>query len=109
MDIKTHYTSAEVLSNPENTQDAFCSCDGLSYEMTESELQWIDFIKGTYSIADYLVDNMHVNEQGKSIVNINSDFSRVLDMDNDGSGKALLLSDNTALQAIFFYNYQEPE
>ena len=73
--------------------------DGEQYLLTEGELGWLDFVEGRYSIADHLEDNM---------------VDGVYTMDSYGLGKALqetgmfpkavCLSDDTVLQAIFFYS-----
>ena len=73
--------------------------DGDQYQLTEGELGWLDFVAGRYSIADHLDDNM---------------VDGVYTMDSYGLGvaleetgmfpKAVCLSDDTVLQAIFFYS-----
>tara|TARA_B110000902_G_C13757915_1_gene379377 strand:+ start:43 stop:351 length:309 start_codon:yes stop_codon:yes gene_type:complete len=76
--------------------------DGEQYRLTDGELGWLDFVGGRYSIADHLEDNM---------------VEGVYTMDSYGLGEALdetgmfpkaaCLSDDTALQAIFFYSAKE--
>ena len=76
--------------------------DGQQYRLTDGELGWLDFVSGRYSIADHLNDNM---------------VEGVYTMDCYGLGealdetgmfpKAVCLSDDTALQAIFFYSASE--
>ena len=76
--------------------------DGEQYRLTDGELSWLDFVSGRYSIADHLNDNM---------------VEGVYTMDSYGLGealdetgmfpKAVCLSDDTALQAIFFYSAKE--
>jgi hypothetical protein len=76
--------------------------DGDKYRLTEDELHWIDFVRGRYSIADHIDQNM---------------TDGVYTMDSYGLGealgetgmfpKAVCLSDDTALQAIFFYSAVE--
>jgi len=102
MEIKTHFSPQEVLNNPELTQDAMNHCGELTYEMTDGEIDWVNFIKGKYSIADYILKRMVDN-----VVTIDMDFSKSLDDDCEGAGKAVMLSDDSALQSIFFYNYME--
>ena len=73
--------------------------DGEQYLLTEGELGWLDFVEGRYSIADHLEDNM---------------VDGVYTMESYGLGealqetgmfpKAVCLSDDTVLQAIFFYS-----
>ena len=76
--------------------------DGQQYRLTDGELDWLDFVGGRYSIADHIEDNM---------------VEGVYTMDSHGLGealdetgmfpKAVCLSDDTALQAIFFYSASE--
>jgi hypothetical protein len=73
--------------------------DGDKYRLTEDELHWLDFVRGRYSIADHIDQNM---------------TDGVYTLDTHGLGealdetgmfpKAVCLSDDTALQAIFFYS-----
>ena len=73
--------------------------DGDQYQLTEDELGWLDFVRGHYSIADHLDENI---------------VDGVYTMDSVGLGealdetgmfpKAVCLSDDTVLQAIFFYS-----
>lgn len=84
-------------------QDIIC-CSGLEYkyQMTDDELGWLDFIRGKYSIADYLDEQMGED----NIVTLDDQLTKHLDDDCEGMGKAVMLSDDTDLQAIFFYCYQ---
>jgi hypothetical protein len=76
--------------------------DGDKYRLTEDELHWLDFVRGRYSIADHIDQNM---------------TDGVYTLDTHGLGealdetgmfpKAVCLSDDTALQAIFFYSAVE--
>jgi hypothetical protein len=76
--------------------------DGQRYRLTDDELIWLDYVRGRYAIADHLDENM---------------VDDVYTMDSIGLGealeetgmfsKAVLLSDDTALQAIFFYSAVE--
>lgn len=94
------YTSEEILEADE-LYEIQEKCV-IKYEMTEAELQWLDFVKGRYTIADYLLDNLEENT-----VSIDAlDVSNALDADCEGFGKAVMLSDDTALQRILFWIYQ---
>ena len=76
--------------------------DGEQYRLTEDELHWLDFVRGRYSIADHIDQNT---------------TDGIYTMDSYGLGealgetgmfpKAVCLSDDTALQAIFFYSAVE--
>ena len=73
--------------------------DGDKYKLTEAELGWLQFVKGRYSIYDHLANNMN---DGVYTVDTLGMSEALLD---DGIDcKAVCLSDDTALQAIFFYS-----
>ncbi len=74
----------------------------MKHRLTAGEIQWVDFVRGRYSIADYIDDNTDDN-----ILTIDSEVSKALDDDNKGAGKAVCLSDETALQKILFWVYSE--
>ena len=96
------YTSKEILEMEDlyNLQEQ----DLVKYQMTQDEIQWLDFIEGKYSIADYIIENT----DNDMILEIDPYYlSKVLDSDCNGAGKAVMLSDDTALQRIFFWLYQE--
>lgn len=94
------YTSKEILEANDlyELQEEVV----IKYEMTGDELQWLDFVKGRYTIADYLLDNLEEN----TVTIDASDVSDALDADCEGCGKAIMLSDDTALQRILFWIYQ---
>lgn len=103
------YTSDEILVMDDLylIQDQVASLGiDIKYQMTEGEIQWYHFIKGRYSIADYIHNNSVINENG-FILTINSEISKYLDDDVKGLGKAVMLSDDTALQKIIFWVYNE--
>ena len=80
----------------------------IKYQLTEGEEEWLfNFVRGRYSIADYLINNGNEDDDGNFIVTIDYDFSMVLDEDCNVAGKAVMLSDDSSLQTIFFYNYCE--
>jgi hypothetical protein len=79
--------------------------DGEQYKLTESELGWLAFVDGRYSIADHLRDNM--SSKGVYTVDCLA-MSEALEADSIFC-KAVCLNDDTALQHIFFYSSIEPE
>ncbi len=86
-------------------QEQICSFGRTyKYTLTDGERGWLDFVRGRYSIADYLLDRMVDNT-----VELDDDLSKALDDDCEGFGKAVCLSDDTDLQAIFFYCYTESD
>ena len=101
MEIKKNFSSAEVLENPELTQEAMSLCGELKYTLTEGEMQWLQFVKDRYCIYDYIIERLDGN-----ILHIDTEFSEAIGNDDCG-GKAVCLSDDSALQAIFFYNFDE--
>lgn len=101
------YTSDEILAMDDlyGIQDkVMCSGLEIKYQMTEGEIKWYHFINGKYSIADYIHNNSVINENG-FILTINSEMSKYLDDDCKGLGKAVMLSDDSALQKIIFWVY----
>ena len=103
------YTSEEILNSEDlyELQDSFC-CSGISfnYELTKNELQWLKFVNGRYSVSDWINENLQGN-----ILTFNNDYemSKALDNDCMHSGKAVCLSDDSALQKLFFWLYIETE
>ena len=97
------YTSKEILKRDDlyDIQES----GTVRYRLTDGELGWIDFVRSRYSIADYLDDNMEDN-----VVTMEShELSQALDDDCHGFGKGVCLSDDTALQKLFFWLYTETE
>ena len=76
--------------------------DGEQYRLTEGELGWLEFVSGRYAIADHIRDNLvddvyTVDLEGMSQA-----------LNDDGMfPKSVCLSDDTVLQAIFFYSAYE--
>jgi DNA polymerase sigma len=96
------YTSKDILSkdNLFELQDSF-SFFGVpfKYEMTEGELRWIDFVIGRYCIADWIVSNLKGN-----ILTFDCPIALKEAIEGDGmDNKAVMLSDDTALQRLFFW------
>ena len=78
--------------------------DGEKYQLTEAEIGWLDFVKGKYCIADHIIENSEENEKGKLVYTMDTmGLSEALKND-DCTCKAVCLSDDTTLQAIFFYS-----
>ena len=97
------YTSEQILAMDDLYE--LQEIGSVQYKLTDDENEWLDFIRGKYSIADYLDQNMTEN-----YVEIESSgMSEALDEDCQGMGKGVCLSDDTALQKIFFWLYMEPD
>lgn len=76
--------------------------DGERYRLTDGELGWLKFVRGRYVIADHIIDNL---EDDVYTVDLHG-MSEALE-DDGCFPKAVCLSDDTVLQAIFFYSAEE--
>jgi len=79
--------------------------DGERYQLTKGEEDWLlNFVRGRYAIADHLLANIEENEDGALIYTVES-FGMSEALENDQCfPKAVMLSDDSTLQAIFFYS-----
>ena len=76
--------------------------DGARYRLTDGELGWLEFVRGRYSIAEHIIDNL---EDGIYTVDL---YGMSEALEGDGMfPKAVCLSDDTVLQSIFFYSAEE--
>ena len=102
------FTEKEILEDVDcpDWAEEFSIDGGIYYKLSDGENQWLDFVRGRYSIADYIDDN--TDSDGLTRFDT-FEFSKALDDDCGGFGKAVCLSHDTALQKIFFYGYMEPE
>jgi len=103
------YTSEEILKSEDlyNLQDMASSGIPILYQMTKGEIGWYNFVKNSYSITDYI--NKNTTDFFLLTIDDIEDMSKYLDYDCKDFGKAVMLSDETALQKIFFWLYQESE
>jgi hypothetical protein len=102
------FTSDEILEKDDlyDLQDMASCGIPIQYQLTEGELEWVDFVRGRYSIADYI----DANTEGDILTILdNGEMSKALDDDCNGFGKGVCLSDNTALQKIFFWLWEETD
>ena len=96
------YTSDQILESSDlyDLQDTFSSSGiPFQYQMTDGEMEWLRFINGKYSIADYINENL---ENGLLTFNDSETLKEVLESDGIDN-KAVMLSDETALQKLFFW------
>ena len=97
------YTSKQIIESEDlyELQDTFSSsCTQFKYKITEGEIQWAKFNKGKYSINDWVLNN--IDKEGFLVFNCPFELSECLQ--NDGiDHKAVMLSDETALQKLFFW------
>jgi hypothetical protein len=115
------YTSEDILANEdiwmyEIPEKVSCFGSPIEYVLTDEEWGWMEFVKDKYTIHDYIMENLTwvdpddpEAEYQVAVLTITcaDELSRALDADCGGAGKAACLSDDTALQAIFFSLYQE--
>ena len=101
------YNSKTILQAEDlyELQDTF-SCFGIpfQYQMTPGEIGWYHMIKNRYCIADWITSNT----DGEMILTFNDpiELSQALN-DDTMAPKAVMLSDDTALQKLFFWLYNE--
>ncbi len=96
------YTSGDIMK----MDDAYLE-NGDKYVLTDDEDGWFDFIYGRYEIADALERCLDIDDDGSSILEWSDIVAHELSMalKEDGNPyKAMMLSDNSALQRIFFFN-----
>jgi len=84
--------------------------DGDQYQLTDGEKDWLlRFVRGRYFIADHLMENTEENDNGDLIYTVDT-FGMSEALENDQCfPKAIMLSDDSTLQAIFFYTAIETE
>jgi len=80
--------------------------DGQQYKLTDGELHWLNFVKGKYSIYDHIMSNSELTFDGL-IYTIETDSLSQALADDGIDCKAACLSDDSTLQAIFFYSAHE--
>ena len=107
-DCSKIFTSEEVLAGDEFVFTMHCSsCLEVRYRLTDTEWAWAwawaSAMRGKYSIIDFIDRNTVDGVLTADIMNM----SRALDDDCFGVGKAVNLSDDTALQKLFFLCYRE--
>lgn len=97
------YTSKQILESEDlySLQDSFCSsCIAFKYQLTEGEIQWANFIKDKYCISDFVLKNTDEN----GVLSFNCPYELSEAINSDGIPyKAVMLSDDTALQKLFFW------
>lgn len=102
------FNSKEILEKEDlyDLQESFSSCGrSFQYILTKDELHWLDFVRGRYSIAEWIDENL--NDDILTFV-FPGDLSQALS-DDGVQFKAVCLSDDTALQKLFFWLSEEVE
>ena len=105
------YKSDYILSLDDlyDIQEQASNLVPVRYLLTDDEMGWLSFVNGKYSIADFVTENSSIDDETENyILSIESfDLSVALDDDCEGMGKAVMLSDDTALQKLFFWCYTD--
>ena len=103
------YNSEKILNSEDlyELQDSFSSSGTpFKYQLTDGEIEWAKFNKGKYCINDFVLSNTDEN----NILSFDCPFEMSEAIYSDGcEPKAVMLSDDTALQKLFFWLYNEPE
>ena len=97
------YTSDEILQAEDlyELQDTFSSSAiPFQYQMTKGEIEWANLLRHRYAINDWVLENMDTN--GVLTFNDPMDLKEALEADGTHP-KAVMLSDDTALQKLFFW------
>lgn len=74
--------------------------DGEEYQLTDGELKWLKFVTNRYAIADHIYENL--DNHGVYTVDTIGMSEALADDGVDYA--AVCLSDDSALNAIFFYS-----
>ena len=78
--------------------------DGEQYKLTAGEAKWLEFVRGRYSIYDHIDSNSHTDDNGDTIYTVDCEGMGDALNDDGCDYKATCLSNDTTLQAIFFYS-----
>ena len=82
--------------------------DGERYLLTDGEADWLfNWVRGKYVIADHLIQNIEKTDDGYVYTIDTIGLGEAL-TDDQCFPKAVMLSDDSALQAIMFYSACEP-
>ena len=123
MNQENIHTSQSLKSQDDDECDNYHYqlTDGEKYLLTDGEADWLfNWVKGKYAIADHLIDNIEstLTPPDELINTGKEDIRYIYTIDTIGLGealeadqmfpKAVMLSDDSALQAVFFYSACEP-
>ena len=109
--MKTNiHTSESLKSQDDPSTDNFHYQldDGERYLLTDGEADWLfNWVRGKYAIADHLIENIEETDDGCVYTMDPIGLGEALEADGMFP-KAVMLSDDSALQAIMFYSAFEP-
>ncbi len=78
--------------------------DGERYKLTDGEVEWLDFVRGRYCIADHVIENMEDNIYTMDTIGLGQA------MEDDGMfPKIVMLSEDSVLHRIAFFSANEPD
>jgi hypothetical protein len=101
------YTSEDILRAEDlyQLQNSFSSSGiPFQYKMTPEEISWYHVIKNKYYIAEWITENA----DDEMILTFDDPFNLSQTLRDDTMApKAAMLSDETALQRLFFWLYNE--
>ena len=106
MNKENIYTSQSLKSQDDDESDNYHYelDDGEKYLLTDGEADWLfNWVKGKYAIADHLIENIIETDDGYVYTIDTIGLGEALEADQMFP-KAVMLSDDSALQAIFFYS-----
>ena len=107
--MKLHTSeSLKLQDDDEGDNYHYQLVDGEKYLLTDGEADWLfNWVKGKYEIASHLLENIVETEKGYVYTIESIGLGEALEADQCFP-KAVMLSDDSALQAIFFYSACEP-
>ena len=83
-----------------NPWQGYAPLGGSNIQLTQAEYGWAKHIEGKYAIADFVLDNIDEN----LILTFSDPFELKELLEADGcQNMAVMLSDETALQRLFFW------
>ena len=110
MNQENIHTSQSLKSQDDDECDNYHYqlTDGEKYLLTDGEADWLfNWVKGKYAIADHLIENIVETDKGYVYTIDTIGLGEALEADQMFP-KAVMLSDDSALQAVFFYSACEP-
>ena len=109
MNTKKIHTSESLKAQDGEFENFHYQLDyGDRYLLTDGEADWLfNWVRGKYVIADHLIENIEETDKGYVYTMDPIGLGEAL-TDDQCFPKAVMLSDDTALQAIMFYSACEP-
>jgi hypothetical protein len=83
--------------------------EGERYQLSEGEMGWLDFVANKYSIHDHIMENSECDNDDNLVYTVETGGMSQALYDDGMPHKAVCLSDDSALNAIFFYSHHEIE